>query len=271
MAKYRADEHDCYIDPASGVMRNILGVTDQNELARVEAALVAVRTQELATRPIVGNFDLAHLRAIHRHLFGDIYPWAGEIRTVDISKGGSRFASYHQIEGYAPQITRPLAREQFLRPLQPQVFSQRAAHYLGELNALHPFREGNGRSIREFVGQLAREAGYRIDWYAIDPADMTLAALESFHGDSSRMAKLIHESLRDPERELALDIAKVGVGEGVRCVQAEPGRHYSGAVVGMTDRYVVQSSPKDAGQVILHYRHSLFNTDALRAGAPVDI
>ncbi|KAG1247226.1 hypothetical protein G6F65_020279 [Rhizopus arrhizus] len=100
-----------------------------------------------------------------RHfLNGDVYDWAEALRTVDISKGSTRFASHEQIASYAPQITRPLARDHRLQGLSPDSFRDRAGHYLGELNVLHPFREGSGCSIREFIGQLGREAGYGIDW-----------------------------------------------------------------------------------------------------------
>lgn len=153
------------------------------------------------------------MQAIHRHLFGDIYPWAGQIRSVDISKGETRFASHEQIESYAPKITGPLAREQFLQNLDPQEFSERAGYYLGELNVLHPFREGNGRAIREFVGQLARVAGYSIDWTSTERSEMTQASIEAYRGDHSRMSRLIAGSLREPEREQVFDLAKAVAGK----------------------------------------------------------
>jgi cell filamentation protein len=201
MAKYPTNRSDPYMDQEFGVLRNVLGITDPDELDRVEAALVALRTNELSFTPMDGNFDLAHLRAIHRHLFKDVYPWAGELRTVDITKGDTRFASCEQIESYAPQITEALARERFLHDLTIREFSERAGHYLGELNVLHPFRDGNGRSIREFIGQLARAAGYRIDWEGMLRSEMTDAAIAAYHGDSSPLATLIHRNLREPEQE----------------------------------------------------------------------
>lgn len=127
-----------------------------------------------------GKFDLAHLQAIHKRLFGDVYDWAGVIRTVDISKGQTRFANFQQIGSYAPEITRPLQREQLLRGLDVDTFSERAGHYLGELNVLHPFREGNGRSIREFVGQLARGAGYAMEWSGIERSEMIQASIKAY-------------------------------------------------------------------------------------------
>ncbi|WP_418910168.1 Fic family protein [Achromobacter mucicolens] len=116
--------------------------------------------------------------------------------------------SHEQIAGYAPQITRLRARDQRLQGLSPERFSSRAGRYLGELNVLHPFREGNGRSIREFIGQLARDAGYGIDWQEIDRAAMARASIEAYEGVASRMASLILSGLRDLDREFALDLAR---------------------------------------------------------------
>jgi cell filamentation protein len=115
---------------------------------------------------------------------------------VDISKGESRFAHYAQIESYAPQISLALAQEKTLQGLSPRKFSERAGHYLGELNVLHPFREGNGRTLREFIGQIARNAGYLIEWDKVDREANIRASVEAYHGDSSGLARLIEDNLR---------------------------------------------------------------------------
>jgi fido (protein-threonine AMPylation protein) len=93
-----------------------------------------------------------------------VYAWAGQLRTIDISKGGNRFAHHGFIAGAAASIFAGLAVEKYLAGLAPDAFSDRAAHYLGELNALHPFREGNGRAQREFISHLAQANGYYIAW-----------------------------------------------------------------------------------------------------------
>ena len=81
---------DPYLDPRTGVLRNRLGITDPAELARAEARLAAGREAILfRARLDLGGYDLAHLQAIHRHLFGQIYDWAGQVRTVNMSKGGT--------------------------------------------------------------------------------------------------------------------------------------------------------------------------------------
>ncbi|PQZ60011.1 hypothetical protein CQ050_26955 [Achromobacter sp. MYb9] len=271
MAKYPINAKDPYVDPDSGVLRNRFGISDQAELDRVEATFAAVRSYELAVSPVRGEFDLAHLQQIHQRLFGDVYEWAGRIRTVDISKGATRFASHEQIAGYAPQITRPLSREGLLRGLEPDSFSERAGHYLGELNVLHPFREGNGRSIREFIGQLAHDAGYGIDWQGVERVEMTQASIEAYQGDSQRMASLIRANLRDLEREFALDLAKAVAGERAHVVLAAPGHSYEGLVIGSTERYLVQEQKGRDGEMVLHRRRALINVDLATPGQVIGI
>jgi cell filamentation protein len=90
MSRYSGN--DPYLDPATGILKNRLGITDKTTLEQTEADIVAVRSYELSRRSLKGNFDLAHLQAIHRHLFGDRYEWAGEVRSIDVSKGGNQFA-----------------------------------------------------------------------------------------------------------------------------------------------------------------------------------
>jgi len=140
-----------------------------------------------------------HLRAIHRHLFGDVYEWAGELRNIDISKGGSKFAHHGHLESAAAPVFKELAKENNLAGLDPERFSERAAHYVGELNALHPFREGNGRAQREFIGHVAQANGYSIAWENVSQPRMLEATIESFRGDSSKLALLIREILATRE------------------------------------------------------------------------
>lgn len=195
MPKYDGQDH--YLDPETGILSNKLGITDQSELEQAEASFVAWRSYELSQRPLAGCFDLAHLQAIHRHLFGDVYDWAGEIRTIDLCKGQSYFASHRLIERAARSLFENLAKEQSLKGLETTGFSERAAYYLSELNALHPFREGNGRAQREFINHLAHRNGYIIDWTGIDPAAMEQASIDAFHrGDTTKLATFIRDNLR---------------------------------------------------------------------------
>lgn len=188
--------YDDYIDAATGVLKNRLGITAESVLEEAEATFASVRSYELAENPLPGSFDLAHLQALHHYLFQDVYDWAGQLRTIDITKGGNRFANFAYIESAARPIFKTLADEDYLAGLGAEKFSERAAHYLGEINALHPFREGNGRAQREFISQLAYKNGYFLDWKNITQADMVQASIESFKGDCSKFAAYIRENLR---------------------------------------------------------------------------
>ena len=92
MTKYESQDH--YLDPETGVLKNKLGIKDEDELKKAEASLVAWRSYQLSEKPIQGRFDLDHLKAIHKHLFGDVYEWAGEIRDIDLAKENSYFANH---------------------------------------------------------------------------------------------------------------------------------------------------------------------------------
>jgi fido (protein-threonine AMPylation protein) len=197
----RYSSHDPYIDPACGVLKNRLGITDEATLEQTEAALVAARSYELSRTPLKGRFDLAHLQAIHRYLFGDVYEWAGQLRTIDISKGENRFAHHAHIARAAAPIFKQLAQEKHLASLAPAPFSARAAHYLGEVNALHPFREGNGRAQREFISHLANVNGYYVAWENVKRDELLRASIESFTGDTSKLAALIRHNLHPIVRD----------------------------------------------------------------------
>ncbi|WP_375644462.1 Fic/DOC family protein [Bartonella sp. MR100HLJHH] len=139
---------------------------------------------------------------------------AGQVRLVDIAKGNSMFASYNQIESYALKITQKLAKEQYLCGLGAYDFSQRAGYYMGELNVLHPFREGNGRTQREFMVQLAREAGYHINWKGIERQEMTRASIEAHFGNSEYLSALIYKNLTKFTENKRDDVSQ-GIGKNI--------------------------------------------------------
>ena len=189
----RYDGSDTYVYPDSEVLRNKADLQDQAALDAFEADASAVRMVELINTPMQGNFDLAHLCAMHRHLFQDVYDWAGEIRTVDISRGASRFANFNLIDAYLTGQLEGIAKENFLQGLAPDVFVSRLAHYLGEINAAHPFREGNGRVQRLFCTQLAEQASYFIAFETVDQARMYEVMIASFNGNNQPLTSLLND------------------------------------------------------------------------------
>ena len=189
MSRYDAD--DVYCIPGTAVLKNKAGITDQDLLDEYEGDFTAIRLLELTQNPIQGSFDLAHLCKIHSYLFQDVYEWAGEVRSVDIIRGDSRFCNVRQIQSYSHTIFSALSAEKYLVNLEPAVFANRLAHYLSEVNAIHPFREGNGRVQRLFVSQLAEHAGYSLDYSALDQAELYPVMQASFLGDERPLAELI--------------------------------------------------------------------------------
>jgi cell filamentation protein len=181
---------DPYLDPLSGILRNRLGIRDPERLAAAEAGLTYAALADLGVRTVPGCYDLAHLCTFHREIFGDIYPWAGEIRAVNLAKS-QLFCLAQHVDTYAADVFTALGRERCLQGLPRDRFVERATHYLAEINALHPFREGNGRTQRAFLRQLSREAGWPIDWSGLDPDRNIDAAVSSMRGDNRPLHELL--------------------------------------------------------------------------------
>ena len=189
MTRYDAD--DVYCIPGSAVLKNKAGITDQDLLDEFEGDFTAIRLLELTQKPIEGFFDLVHLCKIHQYLFQDVYEWAGELRSVDIIRGDSRFCNVRQIQSYSNNVFSALAAEKYLVNLEPKIFASRLAHYLSEINAIHPFREGNGRVQRLFISQVAEQAGYSLDFSSLDQAQIYAVMQASFHGNEQPLSDLI--------------------------------------------------------------------------------
>jgi cell filamentation protein len=152
-------------DPATGVLRNLVGARTREALDIAESELCLARASELVESPPSIAGDLNDLTAIHRHLFQDVYAWAGQVRTVDIYRDESApFLPVSFIPRAAAFCAEELQRDRMLRELGRQKFIERLAYHYDALNHIHPFREGNGRTQRVFWSQIAEQAGWRLDW-----------------------------------------------------------------------------------------------------------
>jgi cell filamentation protein len=183
---------DPYVYPGTQTLRNRLGITDPQLLDHAERSLV---TERLSQRVPRGSFDLAHLCAIHRHLFQDVYDWAGKLRTVEISKGQSQFQFRQYIPTGMADVHRRLTRAGFLKGLPANEFAREAATIIGDINYIHPFREGNGRTQAQYLQQLAEQAGHRLDFRLIDPASWIDASKASHTADYSLMSEVIRKAI----------------------------------------------------------------------------
>nr|WP_233167702.1 Fic family protein [Paenibacillus roseus] len=162
---------------------------------------------EIQETPIHGNFDLKHLQEIHHYIFQDVYHFSGRIRTENIAKDTFRFAPMQFIESASKELFEKLRLERYLTELPPDVFSERAAHYMAEINVLHPFREGNGRSTREFMRQLSKQAGYELEWSRVDPRRAFQASVKSVT-DTADLTQVIRDAIREADPALLKDLLK---------------------------------------------------------------
>ena len=184
----------CY--PGTNVLRNKLNIQDLDILHEAERDYSSIRQVELYKKGITGDFSLKHLCSIHRQLFQDIYSWAGELRTVDISKG-TIFCLVPFIEEQFAFLYRKLRKENFLKDITDQKeMAEKLAYYLGEINMIHPFREGNGRTQRIYIEQLCMNNGrFEIDFTEVSKEEMISASVRSAKSDNDLLEELIYKCL----------------------------------------------------------------------------
>ena len=182
---------DYFVDGGSA-LHNKLGITDGDLLRKREDDLVALRISEVLSEPAPHEFNFDYLLALHRRLFGEIYGFAGQIRTVNIMKpdGEAPFAYADFIPREATRIFARLKHDRYLVDLNKGEFVQKISDFAADLNALHPFREGNGRTIRLFLVLLAKHAGYIVDYSQVSHDDVVLADKMAFGGNYSALIKV---------------------------------------------------------------------------------
>lgn len=191
---------DKYLVPGTQVLININGITNEEQAEKYERLCATGRIIELKENPIKGDFDFEHLKKIHKYIFQDIYEWAGKSREVNLSKGSTLFCLPDFIEIAQKDIFGYLKSNNYFLGLNKEDFAKKAAYFLGELNALHPFREGNGRTQREFIREVALEAGYSLNLEGtmvdkITRDNMVQASILSINGDNSALERIIKENL----------------------------------------------------------------------------
>lgn len=190
MSRYDVTEDPlCY--PGTGVLQNKAGLVDQDELDQFEQLMFLTRSEEPLPE---GALDYAHYRAIHHHFFQDVYTWAGQPRQIRTAKGGNWFCYPEYINAEMNRIFRELAKENHLADTSSlHDFAVRAAHYIADINAVHPFREGNGRCQLTLLDILMQVAGLEMIEGNIDEDEFMDAMIASFAGDE---APLVNEIIK---------------------------------------------------------------------------
>ena len=158
---------------------NKLEIKDKDLLKEYERQIVAIKLLELEKQPINNSFDIKRFSDIHRFLFEDIYEFAGYFRNEDIAKDNFKFARWEYIEDELTRLLEKLKNENYLKDLDKEPLANRLAYYTAELNVLHPFRDGNGRTIREFIRQLAMYNGYYLNYNMVSAEEMLSASIKS--------------------------------------------------------------------------------------------
>ena len=190
---YKYDcEDDPYTYPGTQILKNKFNIRDARVLSTLERQITEVRILAPDEFGLPrGRFDLKHLQAFHKYLFEDIYDWAGNIRLHGfLSKGNSIFCAAEYIIPYANSVFRKMHTERF-RDMNQDLFAERMAYYLSEVNAIHPFREGNGRATRLFFEAFARTNGWKLALHLIPHDALVHAMIQSMFGQTDSLADLL--------------------------------------------------------------------------------
>lgn len=197
---------DPYLIPGTGVLRNLVGAHTQQELDVAEHSLVTARTLELMDDPPVPDGTVSQLCSIHRFLFQDVYDWAGEIRTINITKGGSFFLPVEVFDTGIRYCEDTLHGDGLLQGMDRATFVRRLSVNYDNFNVLHPFREGNGRTQRMFWDLIAQSAGWHFDWNLTDRRENDQASIVALRdSDLSLLEDMFGRIVKPLDEELSVD------------------------------------------------------------------
>ncbi len=196
----------CYND--TDVLINKLNITNDEDLFNAERELVSLRTYELNETPLKGNFDFQYLKDIHKYLFQDVYRWAGDIRNCNIAKQ-DLFCLIEHIEAFGNEIFNKLKKEKYFVDYDNETTLEKLVELFADINALHPFREGNGRSQRVFIESLAKINGVYLDLTTVSKEDMIIASHDSINGNYKKLKEMFKNNshiISEEKREQYINI-----------------------------------------------------------------
>ncbi len=179
---------NCY--EGTSCLINKLNIRDEEKLNFVESQITILKTAELSNTQNFGNFDFSHYKAIHKYLFNELYDWAGEIRTVNMSKKGTSFIDVSEIESVASACFKRLHDKNYFKNQSFDDFIDDIVDLYCTTNMLHPFREGNGRTQRVFISQLIQFNGYSINFDKIDTDELMVATIQAANGTTDNLKKI---------------------------------------------------------------------------------
>jgi len=181
----------------SDTLKNKLNIKDEIKLKKYETEMVAFKLSTLRDKNIRRTYDEKHLKAIHKHLFCDVYDFAGEYRRENITKENFRFSEYYYIEENIGKILSKINVKD-LKKLSFDELIVFISQIMTDLNVLHPFREGNGRATREFIRELLDDLGYEINWFLIDYNEILKASIKAVIDEEDQIL-LLKKSIKVKE------------------------------------------------------------------------
>ena len=198
MDKYGELGDSLYCYSGTSILKNKLNIRDEHILEQAELELSGLSSSliDYAEPP----YNLQYLQAIHTQLFGDLYEWSGQLRQIDISKVDTRFCTFSRIEIETNKLLNSLQQQNYFQDLESKYFIPKLADLYCELNVIHPFREGNGRTQRIFFEHLIAYCGYGIDWSKINSKEHWVQAnIEGFYGNLQPLIQIFDSCIIMPD------------------------------------------------------------------------
>jgi cell filamentation protein len=187
-----------YTYKGTDILKNKLDIKDEKLLKEYETRIVAFKIATISTLTLPMTYNPDRLKFIHKYLFEDIFYFAGEYRQENITKGNFRFSEYEYIEDNIKQIFEKINIEE-MKKMPFSDFIKILSYIMTELNVLHPFREGNGRTIRELIREICFDCGYVIDWYEINHDDILKASIKAVF-DETEQIKMLRRSVKKMDK-----------------------------------------------------------------------
>ncbi|WP_230661011.1 Fic/DOC family protein [Psychrobacter sp. I-STPA10] len=222
----------------NGVLINKFGIKDQEKLEYIENNLIIAKELTIEKLQIPLSFE--GIKSIHKYLFSDIYSWAGKLRTTTLSKGHS-FTHPNKITTKATKVFKDFESKNQLQGMKREEFAIEAAHLFGLLNEIHPFRDGNGRTQRIFLKEVAKQAGHELNFNPITQERMIQACIDYSLGNPKKMQEMFVE-ISNPKKIANLKKVNHFLIEGIGIekwnnlyiANAHPNNTYIGIFVAQT-------------------------------------
>lgn len=206
--KYTYEKTADYCYNGTDILINKLNITNDDDLFNAERELVSLRTYELNEKPLKGNFDFKYLKDIHKYLFQDVYRWAGDIKNCNIAKQ-DLFCLAEHIESFGSDVFNKLKKEKYFVEYDSDTTLDKLVELFADINALHPFREGNGRSQRVFIESLAKINGIYLDLTKVSKMDMIVASHDSINGDYTKLRDMFKKNSKILNEEERLEYINI--------------------------------------------------------------